>query len=292
MRLLRVMLLGVLVTLVCSACTAVAERREGEPRQRPLRAVGTLPAWAVQTPPSRLASPTFAPTAPLDRRDLIRDVRTGAERIVEVVRDNDGRVSLTRNGTAVWARTTEGLVLERLDGSVLERIEGARDLREAPDGSARVYATSDGWVVEAPGRTSRLAGAVQFPSFSFDARYLAFERTEGRTRSVYVLDVRSGEEAAVALGIGRCHCTTTDAYGFPRWASTASAFTYSDAGPFEAPPEERAGGQFLYDVASRRATRATAAMPGRAGCEQRYALTSSDGAYEVAYTRSCRLAGR
>jgi hypothetical protein len=232
-------------------------------------------------------------TPALEQRDLIRDTRTGTERVVEVVRDNDGRAWLARDGSAVWTRTPDGLVLERLAGGSLERIEGARELREGA-GSARATLIGDAWTLEAGGRMVRLVGA-QFPSFSFDGRYLAYERTssEGRVRAVVVLDTRSGEEIVAAPGIGRCHCTTTDAYGFPRWATTTAAFTFADHGPFDAPPEERdrffSNPHFFYDMATRRATRGSAPSQPRAGCDQRATLTSADGAYELSYLRSCRL---
>ena len=266
-------------------------RGEGEPAQHPLRAIGTLPPYAQLTPVVT-SIPVRATPVP-DQRDIIRDTGTATERVVEVVRDNDGRAWLARDGSAVWMRTSDGLVLERLGGGSLERIEGAREIREAPGGSARAALIGDAWTIEAGGRMVRLVGA-QFPSFSFDGRYLAYERSssDGRVRTVIVLDTRSGEEIVAAPGIGRCHCTTIDAYGFPRWATTTAAFNYGDSGPFDAPPEERerlGNGQFLYDLATRRATRGSVPSQPRAGCEQRATLTSSDGAYELSYTRSCRL---
>jgi len=287
-----VRLISLLVfVLLGTSCTAVAMRGEGEPAQHPLRAIGTLPPYAQLTPVVT-SIPVRATPVP-DQRDIIRDTGTATERVVEVVRDNDGRAWLARDGSAVWMRTSDGLVLERLGGGSLERIEGAREIREAPGGSARAALIGDAWTIEAGGRMVRLVGA-QFPSFSFDGRYLAYERSssDGRVRTVIVLDTRSGEEIVAAPGIGRCHCTTIDAYGFPRWATTTAAFNYGDSGPFDAPPEERerlGNGQFLYDLATRRATRGSVPSQPRAGCEQRATLTSSDGAYELSYTRSCRL---
>ena len=289
MHLARLFVVLVFMVLFGCACTAVAPLREGEPPQHPLRAVGTLPAYAQPMPVVTSIPVRTTPT--LEQRDIIRDTLTGTERVVTAVHDNDGRAWLTRDRIAVWTRTASGLVLERLAGGELERVEGGRDLRESPDGSARAVLLGDTWVVEVGGRTTRLVGA-QFPSFAFDAPYLAYERSDGHVRTVYVLDARTGEETVAAPGIGRCHCTTVDAFGFPRWATATYAFTYGDSGPFDAPPEERerlGNGQFLYDLGTRQATRGSASSGLRIGCGQRYTLTSSDGAFELAYTRSCGL---
>lgn len=277
----------------------------------PFIAVALLSWWAVSTThplPSAARSaaagrdaPSPAPVrpaaaAPLPARSAatLVDVGSGRRLEVDAVRDNRGEPWLARGGTALWTRTTQGLALLALDGRLLERIPGATDIRETADGTVRAHRINDDWFVLSARGTRRLIGPLAFPSLSADGRYLAYELLGGRIREVHVLDLRSGEEIEVAHGLGRCHCTTPDAYGFPEWTPAGGTLTFGDAGHFETPPEEQEAPTTLaFDPATRRVSRLAGppAQPSEAHpCGARSTLWSAAGGHYLDYRRTCALA--
>jgi hypothetical protein len=200
----------------------------------------------------------------------------------------------TQDGDALWTRSREGLTLLALDGQVLERVPGASDIREAPDGERRAVRRGDDWFVTSPRGVRRLLGPLTFPSLSPDGRYFAFELVSGRTRDVYVIDLHSGEEIEVARGLGRCHCTSPDSYGYPQWATGGGLLVFRDHGDFLAQPEEAEPVTNLtYDVSARRLIR-TDGDPSAGGiglprCGAVAELWSPGGEYRLDYVRSCAL---
>lgn len=275
----------------------------GLSRVLPFVGVTLLSAWAVwSTQPPSLAdsssarlepTPRARPGAPAPARTVaaLTDLTSGTRVEVDAARDNRGDAWFARGGTAVWTHTQQGLALLAIDGRVLQRIPGAIDIRETDDGAVRAYRINDDWLVTTPRGIRRLLGPLAFPSLSPDGRYFAFELLGGRPREVHALELRTGEEIDVASALGRCHCTTRDAYGFPEWRS-ATVLTFRDAGDFAAPPEEHeAGARFEYDLATRTLTRVAEpdARPATTPCDRLVTLPAPADSATLEYRRACLL---
>jgi len=278
----------------------------GLSRFLPFVAVGLLSVWAVAgthaqpsvtsqsearpQPTARAARLTPAAARPLS---VLFDAASGSRVEMDAVRDNRGDPWFARGGSAVWTRTTQGLALVALDGRMLERIPGATDIRESLDGSVRAHRVNDDWLVTTPRGTRRLLGPLSFPSLSPDGRYFAFELVGGRFREIHALELRSGEEIEVAHALGRCHCSASEAYGFPEWTS-AAVLTFRDAGDFLAPPEEgEQGARFEFDLGSRSLARipddAPAAAHTSASCTGSATLKSANASVMLEYQPQCAL---
>ncbi len=272
-------------------------------RALPYVAVVLIAWWGVATthPPVPIAPVAAAPVLtvvpPLPVlssgsavEEAVVDTRTGARLRLDPVRDNRGLPWFARNGDAVWTKTREGLALLALDGQLLERIPGATDIRETQDGTARAFRRGDDWYATSPRGQRRLLGPVLYPTMSPDGRYFAFELMNGRTRDLHVVDLHSGEEIEVASGIGRCHCTSPDSYGYAEWATRGAAIVFQDHGDFLAPPEEaERPATFVYDLSTRRLIRTE--QPPTLGqsprCGAAATLSSPDGSHRLDFVRVC-----
>jgi hypothetical protein len=278
-------------------------------RALPYIAVALVAWWGVANthPPPPLAHQVAALEAAASRAMLtatpaargapvdegIVDTHSGGRVPIDAVRDNRGLPWFARDGTAVWTRSREGLVLIALDGRAIERVAGATDIRETADGGVRAYRLGDDWSVVSPGGARHVMGPLTYPSLSPDGRYFVFERSIARVREVHAVDLSTGDEIEVARGLGRCHCTSPDGYGYPEWATSGVAFTFRDHGDFLAQPEEPdSGAAFIYDLATRRLTR-TSLASGQASrlprCGASSALWNVDGVHRLDYTRMCAL---
>jgi hypothetical protein len=140
----------------------------------------------------------------------------------------------------------------------------------------------------------RLLGPLTYPSLSPDGRYFAFEFLSGHAREIHAIDLHTGEEIEVARGVGRCHCTSPDRYGYPEWASTNAVLAFRDHGDFLAPPEEGDESvSVLYDLSTRRRLGTPPAadqmdqMTRLPRCGSPSTLWYADGVHRLEFTRSC-----